>query len=1495
MFNFRIIKVVKQDYLAGTVKNYFMKYLSTLLLTIVLSISARAQTTAAAYNFSAMTGTYSSISATGTLMGSTFFGDDRNQTNVPIGFTFVFCGASYTQLSACSNGWLSLNNSSSTILTNSAANVTGAGFLMPYWDDLNGSGHTAYYQTTGTSPNRVFTFEWNNWGTFTGSGTTNMQVKLYETTNAIEFWYGTSTYASHSATIGIANSTTDYQTLPNVSASPTPSSTTFTTNLTTSPASGQIYKWFPCTVTTTAASSPAVCPGGTVTLTGTTTGTSFTWSGPGGYTSTTLSPVINGITAGGVYTLSGTDGTCTTSATTTVSLLTAPAAPVVLPASAIICNGNSLSLNATLPPSTINLIPFEGWETGMPTVPGTPVDGWMTTSTSTSYLTRSTSGSYPTASPHGGSYMADFHSFSYSGVNASLIAPSFSMTGITGGQVTFWMYRDNGYNSSSYNTEGITVYLNTSASTTGATNICFIPRRIGLAPTGTVTGTATPSSNGWYQYTVSIPAAFSGPANYVIFYFNSNWGNDIYLDDISVTGNQSIAPPTWTPATYLYNNAAFTAAYNPGDTTTGVFVHPTTVTSPTTVNYIASITNGVCTSSDTAVITINPGVPAITGTTTICVSTSVTLSDAAAGGTWSTSNNTVATVDPVTGQVHGILPGIDTVNYTVPGGCAASVVVNVTTTTTATTGNTILCNGGFTSALSNPTTGGTWTTSNAAVASVNSAGTVTSGTAGTAVITYTLPSGCTDTTLFTVAAPPPAITGSPNVCYNGGVTTLYDSAIGGTWSSSNTAVATVDAATGVVTGISGGSAAISYTTLPGCYAVLPLNPLSNPAPIAGTMAVCEAGSVTTLSDATTGGTWNASGSAVTINATSGAVTGVTAGSAIITYTAPNNCYVTALVTVNPLPAPITGTFVVCQTNTTVLNDASSGGNWTTAATGIATVDDGGNVGGIAAGIAPVTYTLPTGCRVSANVTVDQIPAPIAGNDYVCNGYTSALSDASPAGGVWTSNNASIISVDSTTGMITGHAVGNAIITYRTGPGSCRAVKNVTVSPIAPPSVSIFPSTGSTICAGTSVTFNSVVGGGGSAPVYVWSVNNVILAGGTSYSYVPADGDLVRLWVLSNYECAIPDTASASVVMTVNPIVTPAVGITTGMGDTVCEGVPVTLMPLPSGGGTSPVYQWSVNGVATSVGPSYSYVPANGDVVNVMMTSSAPCRLADVASANKILTVSPFVTPAVTFNASLGPVACEGYTDVFVASQTNGGTSPAYAWTVNGTSAGSGPVFAYTPANGDLVQVTLTSNFPCVSTPTAVQTMAMTVLPVVNPVGNVYAVPGYIVAPGMYDTFHCQIISGGGYAPQYQWMHNGVPVPGATDNVYVTNALNNGDSISCQVTNTDQCSGISTFNSIIITVGANVGVNNVTDKGDITLAPNPNTGSFTISGNMASTSTDANIEVTDMLGKILYRNKVTTPGGHINEKISLDDVANGVYILNIRTAETNRSVHFSVQR
>ena len=222
----------------------------------------------------------------------------------------------------------------------------------------------------------------------------------------------------------------------------------------------------------------------------------------------------------------------------------------------------------------------------------------------------------------------------------------------------------------------------------------------------------------------------------------------------------------------------------------------------------------------------------------------------------------------------------------------------------------------------------------------------------------------------------PPITGTTTICV-GGTTTLTDATTGGTWHSSNTAVATIVTGTGVVTGVSTGTSIITYTTPLGCIATTTVNVVVLSA-ISGNKVLCQ-GSTSLLADGAGGGAWSSTNTGVaTIGVSSGLVTGVSGGTSTITYTAGGSgCYATTTVTVNPT-APITGTLSMCQHFTTTLSDALTGGTWSSSTPTVASVNSStGVVTGVTGGTATITYTLPTGCTMNVVVTVHPQPAPPA--------------------------------------------------------------------------------------------------------------------------------------------------------------------------------------------------------------------------------------------------------------------------------------------------------------------------------------------------------------------------------------------------------------------------------------------------------------------------------------------------------------------------------------
>ncbi len=206
------------------------------------------------YTFTSSTGTFTPI--TGGTAINTIENDEGYGAGL-IGFNFKFGGVVVNNFYAGANGFLSFNpvaNNATGFPPNNLTSSNLRPLLAPFWDDLDGSSGQASYVVTGSAPNRVFTLEFLNWKSFSfsaGGPAISFQIKLYETTNKIEYVYRQEAAAlvNPSASIGLAvpNITGSYSFLSLNGTGPTPamSSTVETSTISAKPATGQIYTFTP--------------------------------------------------------------------------------------------------------------------------------------------------------------------------------------------------------------------------------------------------------------------------------------------------------------------------------------------------------------------------------------------------------------------------------------------------------------------------------------------------------------------------------------------------------------------------------------------------------------------------------------------------------------------------------------------------------------------------------------------------------------------------------------------------------------------------------------------------------------------------------------------------------------------------------------------------------------------------------------------------------------------------------------------------------------------------------------------------------------------------------------------------------------------------------------------------------------------------------------------------------------------------------------------------
>lgn len=344
---------------------------------------------------------------------------------------------------------------------------------------------------------------------------------------------------------------------------------------------------------------------------------------------------------------------------------------------------------------------------------------------------------------------------------------------------------------------------------------------------------------------------------------------------------------------------------------------------------------------------------------------------------------------------------------------------------------------------------------------------------------------------------------------------------------------------------------------------------------------------------------------------------------------------------------------------------------------------------------------------------------------------------------------------------------------------------MTVNPLEPVSVSISASS-NPVCQNSQVTFTATPVNGGNSSVYQWMVNGFD-AGTNShlFQYIPANDDSVTCKLTSNIQCPSGNPAvSEPIVMQSLPMLPVSVSIAPS-GNPVCAGSSVTFTATPINGGTTPSFQWMINGIPVGTGQnSYTYIPLNNDQVSCVINSSIQCATGSPATSNTVtMTVTPEALPGILISASQNPT-CSNTSITFDAVITNGGLSPNYQWFVNGVPSGSNAsTFQYTPVNVDAITCSLTSSRNCVSVnPVTSNIISMTVSPAL-PAGITIEASENPSCQGQSVTFTATP-ENGGLNPDYQWMVNNINV--GSNSFQYTYAATEGDQVTCLLTSGLSC-------------------------------------------------------------------------------------------------------------
>lgn len=412
-------------------------------------------------------------------------------------------------------------------------------------------------------------------------------------------------------------------------------------------------------------------------------------------------------------------------------------------------------------------------------------------------------------------------------------------------------------------------------------------------------------------------------------------------------------------------------------------------------------------------------------------------------------------------------------------------------------------------------------------------------------------------------------------------------------------------------------------------------------------------------------------------------------------------------------------------------------------------------------------------------TIQLGTAPTAGNNYSWNPVTG-LNNANIANPVLSLDNLGNSSVTRKYFVSTSFA-------SAAGCASTDSVE-ITINPKPAININFLPTI---ICENTTVIYTATISNGGALPVFNWKKNNAVIGGNTATftDIAPVTGDQITCTLSSN-DCVsdIPvSIISNTITATVTPIIIPAVSILTA-SNSICSGSSVTFTAMALNGGSSPSYQWKLNGNTVGTNSS-SYTNAslqNGDQINCELTSNANClSVATVVSNTIIISVVSNLVPAININASANNI-CSGSAVSFSAMAVNGGATPIYQWQLNGINVGSNSN-NYTNANiqnTDIISCNLTSNAACISTANAVSnSISMIVIPSVT-AGVTITASANNVCNGTAINFTAMAVNAGA-TPVYQWKLNAVTV-GSNSTMYSNATLQNGDVVSCVLLSNATC-------------------------------------------------------------------------------------------------------------
>jgi uncharacterized protein YjdB len=888
-----------------------------------------------------------------------------------------------------------------------------------------------------------------------------------------------------------------------------------------------------------------------------------------------------------------------------------------------------------------------------------------------------------------------------------------------------------------------------------------------------------------------------------------------------------------------------------------------------TIRYVVTNT-GACGANDTAsfVVTVSQRQLAgtITGTSALCVGGATTsaqlTASGATGGTWFSNNTAVATVS-ATGFVTALAAGTAAIRYVVTntGACGANdtasfvVTVSQNPVTGTISGSSIVCLSGSTTSaqltFTGGTTGGIWSSSNSSVATVNATtGLVTALSVGSVTINYTVAAagGCSDaTTSFSISVVTQLntglLSGNQSLC-NGSTSTYTSTVLGGFWTSSNVAIATIDSFTGVATTLSSGAVKFYYTVnaTGSCPSatdsiLVTINPFPNLV-VQSPSPVCQPGSV------------NLTSSSVTLGSDTGLIYSYWLdSSASVALVNPNVVTLSGTYYIRGLN-PTTGCSIILPVNVVIRPIDTVVVDTSICSPSIFVV---GTQQFAVTGNYQVRLTNSFGCDSMVFVRLTVFNNAVAligslGSTVFCVGDSVVLRSNIGSGlsFQWLLNVASIPGATSNTLTARDSGQYQIVVTFGNSCTDTSAILSVTVNPIPNAVISLSGTTN--ICSGSSLqlTASAVPGA-----TYTWYRNGFPIFNQTSrFLTVTGPGDYY--FRVATSTC---DDFSDTLTVTVSP--RPTSNIAAAGPTSFCQGSSVTLNAAQFPGSS---VVWLLNGVPIPGATNFALNATLSGLYRAVLSIGA------CSDTSGSISVNVLPVPVATITVIGDTNFCEGNFVRLSAPLVQG---VSYTWLNNGIPVlGQYGSFLIVRASG-VFQVVMTNPFGCSDT-SAGQITIMRPRPSA-PIISLNSTGDSLISTATLGN---------------QWYYNGFPITGATGQAIAVTA--NGLYFSI-VTGSNGCPS-DTSNIINLN---NVGLDE--EEGiSLRMYPNPTNGETWIEFELPGVA-DINLEITNVAGSLVRSfsfNRVESGSKYL---LDLRDVAEGVYFTNIRSDNSVSSKKLIIAR